>query len=235
MFDTIRRAFSSAGYVYESAGSQCKPNDPNTGTKAIQAELLARVPGSTNLGLYNCRTVAGSRSLSLHSVWRAGDIGCPSQTSETAQGLAIVAFLTLYAKELQIQEITHAKKRWQVNKGWSAYNGSDPHWNHVHWSVTHWGAAQSADYVKSVFNSGVPAPGPSPMQKGQNMFFAKKSDSATVWLVVPGGKIGINTPAELAMNQKALADAGFNNKIVVFPINSDSNVGNFLDKLPTLA
>lgn len=235
MFNAVRKFFSRAGYVYEPAGSKCLPNDPHTGTLAVMDELLHRVPGTTNLGTYLCKEIRGSNSLSLHSVYRAGDTGCPSQTGETSQGLAVVALLTLHASELQIQEIIHARKRWQVGQGWKPFNGPDPHWNHVHWSLTHWGAAQSAAYVKSVFDGSQP-PAPTPdIPKDQDMFFARRSDSNTIWLVVPGGKVGISNPKELAANQKALKDAGFNANVVLFPVDKDNNVGTFLDKLPTLA
>lgn len=222
-------------YQIEDSGGKCIFSAPHTGTVEIQNQLLARVKNTSNGGLYVCKIIRGSAaSVSLHGVWRAGDVMCPSQTAETKEGLAIVALLILHAKELQIQRIIHAKKIWDCERGWHDFTGPDPHFNHVHWEVTKYGASLSTKQVQNIFAGSVPPTIPSGKKEVQNMYFAKKSDSGTVWLVVPGGKVGMNTQAEFLQTEKDLKAAGFNSNIVVFTMSSASNVGSFLDKLPVL-
>lgn len=116
---------------------------------------------------------------------------------------------------------------------WRSYSG-DSHASHIHISFVH---TRSINSQIQPFGIGAATPPPviKPVTpKGQPVYFAKKSNSAAIFLITANGKVGMNTPAELAENQKALAAAGFNTNVVVFPITSTSDAGNFIDRLPAL-
>ena len=142
--------------------TKCNSSAPHTGTMEIQRQLLTRVGGTTNGGLYVCKEIRGSGgTLSFHGIWQAGDTMCPSQTQETPQGLALVGLLSQVASGINLQRIIHARRIWDPIKDWHAFTGPDPHWNHVHWEVNHIGAAMSASAIAAVFNkvgSTIPAP-----------------------------------------------------------------------------
>ena len=122
---------------------------------------------------------------------------------------------------------------------WRQYTGAS-HQNHLHVSVVHdvainsdvspWGLAKQLPPIKPV----APPKPPQTLTKEQSMFFAKKSNSNTVWLITPSGKVGMNSQQELVENQKAVAAAGFNAAVVVFPIAPGIDAGNFIDKIPTI-
>jgi murein L,D-transpeptidase YcbB/YkuD len=171
--------------VIDRNPTKCNYNAPHTGTLEIQHQLLSRIAGTTNGGLYVCKEIKGSSTLSFHSIWQAGDVMVPSQTAETPQGLAVVGILMKYSTELDIQRIIHGKKTWDPKRGWHAYTGSDPHWNHVHWEVNHFGAARSAAQVAKIFGGKTINPAPS---KGTLADIASMIASARTKVLKKGSK-----------------------------------------------
>lgn len=111
---------------------------PTVGAKALMAWWLGAYGhlGAKNLGIFNCRAIAGSQTLSLHGEGRADDLGVPVGNSWAA---AVFEAMRLQSKELGIQLIIYNRRVWsarQPDAGWRHYDGEDPHTNHGHVELT---------------------------------------------------------------------------------------------------
>ena len=60
------------------------------------------------------------------------------------------------------------------------------------------------------------------------MELVKLSNDATVWLLVPDGKIALSSPAELLELQSSFIKSGKNPNVTVINVDGNSNVGNFI-------
>ncbi len=114
------------------------------GAKALMSWFLGAYSGrgARNLGIYNCRNIPGSSSLSLHGEGRATDLGVPVGAG-WAQTLADA--LVANSRELGIQLVIYRRKVWSgryPNSGWRAYTGSNPHTDHLHVELS-WHAART--------------------------------------------------------------------------------------------
>src|SRR3712207_3869750 len=99
---------------------------PAPGAKALMAWFIGAYSGQggRNLGIYNCRSVVGGSTLSLHGEGRAADLGVP-----VGAGWATVLAdkLRLNSAELGIQCVIYNRKIWSgsyPDAGWRPYNGS---------------------------------------------------------------------------------------------------------------
>jgi hypothetical protein len=113
------------------------------GAKELMAWFLGAYGalGGKNLGIYNCRNIAGSQTLSLHGEGRACDLGVP-----TGQGWAktLADALVAHSGELGIQLVIHDRKVWSARHpfdGWRHYAGRNPHQDHLHVELS-WKAAR---------------------------------------------------------------------------------------------
>ena len=148
---------------YEPARSCTGSATP--GARALMSWFLGAYAsqGGHNLGIYNCRTVAGSSTTSLHGEGRAADLGVPIGAS-WAQTLADK--LVAYSAELGIQCVIHNRRIWSgsyPHAGWRTYTGSNPHTDHLHVELS-WNTARTltAERVQQVLGGGGGTPGPGP-------------------------------------------------------------------------
>lgn len=107
---------------------------PTAGAKALMSWYLGAYgsKGGRNLGIFLCRDIAGSSTLSLHGEGRAVDLGVPVGAA-WAQKLA--DWLVANAKALGIQLVIYNGKVWSLRyptAGWRPYNGSNQHRDHLH-------------------------------------------------------------------------------------------------------
>ena len=114
------------------------------GAKALMSWFLGAYTsrGAKNLGIYNCRRIPGSTSLSLHAEGRAADLGVPTGAG-WAQTLADA--LVANSRELGVQLVIYRRKVWSgryPNSGWRNYTGSNPHTDHLHVELS-WNAART--------------------------------------------------------------------------------------------
>lgn len=136
----------TTGYI----GARTCTDGPTVGAKNLMAWHLREngARGGYNLGIYNCRTVRGGSTTSVHGEGRAADLGVPTDAQTWSWGLA--EKLRLNSKELGIQCIIHnhpdgRRLIWScsgVSTGWREYGGVD-HDNHLHVELT-WAAANGA-------------------------------------------------------------------------------------------
>lgn len=129
--------------VYDRAR---KPtNGPQPGARALMAFALARFPTSTNLGIYNVRSVRGGKALSTHAEGRGIDIGFPAVVGGTKEGWEAARLLRKHSADLGIQSIIYARRIWSNTKnkaGWRRYTGKAAHNEHIHVELTRQAAAQ---------------------------------------------------------------------------------------------
>lgn len=133
------------------------------GAKALMSWFLGAYAGrgAKNLGIYNCRPIAGSSSLSLHAEGRAADLGVPTGAG-WAQTFA--DSLVAHSRELGVQLVIYRRKVWSgryPNSGWRNYTGSNPHTDHLHVELS-WNAARTlTTQAIQAQLGGTPAPAPS--------------------------------------------------------------------------
>lgn len=197
---------------YEAAGS-CT-GKPQPGVLGAMAWFRAKYEsqGGVNLGIYNCRKIAGSKTLSLHGEGRAADFGI--RPHGASYGTQLAEQLRLWSKELGIQCIIWNRRIWsggRQNTGWSKYEGSSPHVDHLHVEFTWATARKSEQAVIDLFEKYVgriPAPIP-PATGGGELKVDGYLGPATIrrWQEVMGTPVDgvISRPSQLiAAVQKRL-------------------------------
>jgi len=122
----------SCGCSYDRATGPCS-GGPTRGAINLKNYLL-RNYGSRQ-EIYNCRTVRGGSSWSLHAEGRAVD----HYVSGTA-GTEIFNHLISIACQNGIQEVIYNRKIWTSGANVHNYNGVNPHTDHVHVGLNKCGA-----------------------------------------------------------------------------------------------
>jgi hypothetical protein len=104
---------------------------PRRGVAAVRDAVMLLERGRVqDLGIYNRRRIAGSRSWSTHAAGRGWDAGCAPQ--DTARlGLAFMRA----AGELGIVEVIALRRIWRAGEGIRDYHGP-AHLDHVHLSFS---------------------------------------------------------------------------------------------------
>jgi peptidoglycan hydrolase-like protein with peptidoglycan-binding domain len=125
--------------AWESA-TQCT-SGPQPGTMALARWILENFgdEGAYNLGIYNCRTVRGGSTTSLHGEGRAFDAGFPVGDPD---GDELVKLLLKATGRLGIQAIIYERRIYSAlsPKG-RYYGGVNPHRDHLHIEQTRESAA----------------------------------------------------------------------------------------------
>lgn len=123
---------------YESARS-CT-GSARQGARALLAWALEayRSADVHSLGIYNCRTVVGGSSTSLHGEGRAVDLGLPVVAGRgNPVGHAIVEQLGANGARLGIQAIVFDRQVWSAKSPLGRrYDGAHPHYDHLHIELT---------------------------------------------------------------------------------------------------
>lgn len=92
-----------------------------------------------NLGVGNCRNVAGKVVRSQHSRWRAGDFGLPMVNGRANPiGHGIVAALGNQGRRLGLTEIIFDRRRYHEGApNGEYYGGVSPHYDHIHFALSY--------------------------------------------------------------------------------------------------
>jgi hypothetical protein len=133
------------------------------GAKQLMAWYLGayKSQGAANLGIYVCKSIAGTRTTSLHGEGRAADLGSsPYRNLPFMDDVADA--LVAHSKELGIQCVIHNGKVWSSlypHAGWRTHKGVDPHRGHLHAELT---VASAGTLTVAKINQvlGTPAPRP---------------------------------------------------------------------------
>lgn len=113
----------------------CTPG-PQPGAVDLANALLHRwqPEGAYSLGIFNCRTIAGTSTYSLHAEGRAFDLGIP-ESARPRLGDAVISQLLLLQQPI-VQRVIWWRQVYDLESpGGRAYSGSDPHVSHLHIEV----------------------------------------------------------------------------------------------------
>lgn len=124
------------------------------GAAALLAWLMAnRVPPGWSGGIYNCRTVAGGTSFSIHSEGRAVDWMLPVDPVTkrgTSHGHTLVNLLLANAWKLGLQCIIYDRVIWSAaSPRGREYKGKHPHYDHLHIELA-WAGANNLNLATCV-------------------------------------------------------------------------------------
>jgi hypothetical protein len=131
-----------AFYVGYQAAGPCT-GGPTPGALALMSWFLGAHDSGVNLGIYNCRPIAGSTTTSLHGEGRADDLGVIPHGARW--GTVLANRLRTHSGELGIQCIIWNRRIWSgshPDDGWRRYNGDNPHIDHLHVELS-WDAART--------------------------------------------------------------------------------------------
>lgn len=142
------------GYV----GAKSCTSGPQPGVRGAMAWFLAKYSskGGLNAGIYNCRSVRGGRTTSLHGEGRAADFAIRPYSAK--YGTQLAEAMRRKSKELGIQCIIWNRKIWSgahPNAGWRRYTGVASHADHIHVEFTWATARKSENAVINLFNKHV--------------------------------------------------------------------------------
>lgn len=179
------------GYV----GARACTNGPSTGARGLMSWFLAKYAddGGVNSGIYNCRSIRGGTTNSLHGEGRAADLGI--RPYRAGYGTALADLLRLHSKELGIQCIIWNRKIWSgYYDNWRKYTGSNPHVDHLHvelsWKSANMSANDMVDLLEKVLGDKVdgevpatPSKPEAPVKLWQNSKNSKKDNAAIARLL----------------------------------------------------
>src|SRR5699024_4028115 len=100
--------------------------------------------GAVSDGIYNCRSVRGGRTTSIHGEGRAADFGV--RPYGASYGTALANAIVAMSKELGVQCVIWNRRIWSSaypHSGWRKYSGVDPHTGHLHVELT-WSMANKS-------------------------------------------------------------------------------------------
>jgi len=116
-------------------GSNCS-GGATDGALTLRDHLLGYFPQIASVGIYNCRVIAGTNSMSLHGVGRALDVMIPTVGGDADNDLGdpIAAWLIENAAAIGMQTIIWDHRIWRVtyDPRIHEYTGSNPHVDHLH-------------------------------------------------------------------------------------------------------
>lgn len=108
------------------------------GTRALLAYWLEwSAPVGTSMGIYNCRPVRGSSSLSMHSCGRAADLGVPVTDEGHRVAYEFLDLIGPHLQRLGIQLAIFNREYGSAKNPWPTYyGGTHPHRDHIHMEQT---------------------------------------------------------------------------------------------------
>lgn len=125
------------GYV----GARTCTSGPTTGARGGMAWFMAKYAddGGLNAGIYNCRSIRGGTTTSLHGEGRAFDAAIRPYSAR--YGTELADLIRRHSKELGVQCVIWNRKIWSgYYDNWRSYSGTNPHVDHLHIELT-WAAA----------------------------------------------------------------------------------------------
>ena len=107
---------------------------PAPGARALLAAWLEFDPVATSMGIYNCRPVRGSSSLSMHSCGRAVDAGVPVTSAGHDAMWRFLRAVAPHARDLGVQYVIFDRTQWSARRRpeGEPYRGVHPHRDHAH-------------------------------------------------------------------------------------------------------
>ncbi len=153
---------------YDSApswdgGANCSGGS-TAGARVLRDVIVAAFPQTSGIGVYNCRVIAGTNSMSLHGVGRALDIMIPtiSGDADNGSGDPIAAWLMEHAGEFGLQGIIWDRKIWTTSRRpGERLRSLDPsvnqHVDHIHAEINELAGARGYDWYDAPTGPGLAA------------------------------------------------------------------------------
>ena len=140
---------------YESA-TKCT-GAPAPGTVALAGYIFSTFHGTSNMGIYNCRTIRGvTTRKSIHAEGRAVDVGIPLDAAGLDLGDDLADFLIEHAPDFGVQYFIWNRRSWKPDRGWRSYKGWAKHRDHIHIEQTRSaGASLTADMIDAAVTGDV--------------------------------------------------------------------------------
>jgi hypothetical protein len=137
-------AYTALSTSYTPEPYRCS-GEATTGAIILQAWACDESPWRRDLwdvGIYNCRYIGGTNTLSQHASGRAGDSAHNIINGHShPSGKVFANWLVQNHAILGIQEVISDYRRWDnQQQRWESYGGQSPHTDHVHWSLNTAGA-----------------------------------------------------------------------------------------------
>jgi hypothetical protein len=214
-------AYAAFSTSYTPEPTRCAGGE-KPGTRILQDWLCNESPWAKDLydlGIYNCRYIGGTNTLSQHASGRAGDSGhAVIQTGHPA-AIAAADWMVRNHAVLGVQEIIRGyRKRWDNQRRvWSYYGGQSPHTDHLHWALnTSGGTYLTRARILSVApGQTVPAPIASPPEV--DVFAVTQKSTGNVWLLEDGRRTlvpsGDRTAVKAAVPHFPVSDGFFDDLI----------------------
>ncbi len=122
---------------------------PQEGTVELSKYIMSKF-GASSMGIFNCRSVRGGSSLSLHGEGRAFDAGLNANNPEQKKrGDSLFQWVISNAPSIGAQEVIWNRQIWTPSKGIRAYTGTSPHTDHVHIGQNWSGARKQTPFYTS--------------------------------------------------------------------------------------
>lgn len=142
-----------------------------SGARALMEWCLAKYSGvARNGGIYNCRSVRGSTTTSIHSEGRALDVMFPVHNGKAhASGTELLNTLARNGTSLGIQSIIWNRKIYsRRTPNGRDYSGVNPHVDHLHIEMVRTSAnSLTIAQINSILGSAAPTPAlpPTPLNR----------------------------------------------------------------------
>lgn len=115
------------------------------GARALMAYWLEQFePLAKSMGIYNCRTVRGGSTTSMHGEGRACDCGVPVTDEGHRVMYRFLSLLGPHARRLGIQYVIFNRVQWSASRPATGdyYGGVHPHTDHAHIELS-WNSARN--------------------------------------------------------------------------------------------
>lgn len=111
---------------------------PSRGALALREFMLGRYSEASDGGIFNCRTVRGTSSPSIHGEGRAWDMMLPVRNGRgNPRGHDVVRALGASGRRLGVQTVIFDRTIWSARSpSGRAYTGVHPHFDHLHIELT---------------------------------------------------------------------------------------------------
>jgi hypothetical protein len=145
--------------TYCTGGAQSGAVDLGEYIREAFPGLINTAIAGRGIQIYNCRSVSGSGSRSIHSEGRALDVFIPTQggRADNAQGDRIANWLVENAETIGVQMLIWDRTLWKPGRDGRCYTGSHPHHDHIHIELN-WEAARRQTGFFTGETTAVPTP-----------------------------------------------------------------------------
>jgi hypothetical protein len=172
-------------------GARACTGSPTSGARALLAWLQENYEGYS-LGIYNCRTVRGGSTTSLHGEGRAIDWGLRYVNgSANPIGTRILQHIGAHGDRLGLQATIWNRRIYsRVSPNGRAYNGVSPHTDHLHIELN-WAGARNLTLAtcRAVLSGAVTTQAvttPTPLPQEDDMLLLRYKDQFYQWY---GGRL----------------------------------------------